>query len=142
MMWVVDASVAVKWFLIEDHNDYADQVLKRLVDNPELFAVPELFTFEVFSVLARLHPNALHTYREGVLPLLQGGIFRYPMTGDLATKAYAYTRKGLAGYDACYAALAEELDGQWLTFDEKAHRLIASENVSVLVKNGLPHNWY
>jgi predicted nucleic acid-binding protein len=28
--------------------------------------------------------------------------------------------KGLTGYDACYAALAKEIGGLWLTFDGKA----------------------
>jgi predicted nucleic acid-binding protein len=27
----------------------------------------------------------------------------------------------ITGYDACYAALAFELDGRWLTFDRAAH---------------------
>ena len=37
----------------------------------------------------------------------------------------------LTGYDAVYFALAEELEGLWLTFDIKAHNLIANEGLSV-----------
>jgi hypothetical protein len=53
----------------------ADAVLEKVVDEPGLFAVPELFTFEVFFVLERLHPAGLETFQNGILPLLQGGIF-------------------------------------------------------------------
>ena len=43
MIWVVDASVAVRWFLKDETHPNADKVLRRLIDHPELFAVPELF---------------------------------------------------------------------------------------------------
>ena len=51
MLWVIDASVAVRWFLEEEAHPNADRVLSMVVDSPESFAVPELFAFEVFSVL-------------------------------------------------------------------------------------------
>jgi len=31
MIWIVDASVAVKWFLKEEHNTHADAVLERWI---------------------------------------------------------------------------------------------------------------
>ncbi|MFZ0612141.1 MAG: PIN domain-containing protein [Desulfobacterales bacterium] len=83
------------------------------------FAVPELFAFEVYAVLQRLHPSGLNAFRKGILPLLQGGPLRHPMTEDLAVKANRFVKKGLTGYDACYAALAFDLKGCWLTFDKK-----------------------
>ncbi len=50
MIWVIDASVAIRWFIKEETNVNADEVLARVVDAPEYFAVPELFGFEVYSV--------------------------------------------------------------------------------------------
>ena len=82
------------------------KVLEKVIDRPERFAVPELFAFEVFSVLQRIHPNGLETFRKGIMPLLQGGIFRQPMTEDIALIANRFVKLGLTGYDACYAALA------------------------------------
>ena len=49
MTWVLDASVAVRWFIEEEFHPNADKVLKKLVNQPELFAVPEIFAFEVFA---------------------------------------------------------------------------------------------
>jgi len=47
-------------------------------------------------------------------------------------------RCGLTGYDARYAALAEDLNGIWLTFDKKAHRLIQQHNISFLLEKEMP----
>ena len=141
MIWVVDASVALRWYLEEETDDYADEVLKKIVDKPALFAVPELFAFEVYAVLQRLHPNGLWAFRKGIIPLLQGGILRHPMTEDFAVKANRFVKKGLTGYDACYAALALDLKGCWLTYDKKAHKLIMVEKISCLLSDGLPEGW-
>ena len=141
MIWVVDASVAVRWFIEEEVHVHADEVLKRLVSEPRRFAVPELFSFEVLSVLHRLHPDPIQVFTKGIIPLLQGGIFRQPMTGDLAVKASCFVSLGLTGYDACYAALAKDLKGLWLTFDSKAHRLLEKERISCLLTEALPKNW-
>jgi len=141
MIWVLDASVAVRWFIEEETNPLADEVLEKVINEPEKFAVPELFAFEVFSVLQRLHPSGLEAFRKGIIPLLQGGIFRQPMTESLAVKANRFVKLGLTGYDACYAALARDLKGRWLTFDEKAHNLIQNEKVSFLLEDEMPKNW-
>jgi predicted nucleic acid-binding protein len=141
MIWVVDSSVAVRWFIEEEADSFADEVLERMVNEPARFAVPELFSFEVFSVLHRLHPDAVKVFNQAIIPLLQGGIFRQPMTEELAVRASHFVRSGLTGYDACYAALAKDLRGLWLTFDAKAHRLIEREKVSCLLAEGLPRSW-
>ncbi len=141
MIWVVDASVAVRWFLEEERHAHAEAVLEKIIDSPQSFAVPELFAFEVYAVLQRLHPHGLSVFRKGIIPLLQGGIFRQPMTETLARKADAFVDQGLTGYDACYAALAWDLKGLWLTYDTKAHRMIKSRNISCLLTEGMPPNW-
>ena len=64
MIWIVDASVAIRWFIQEEADSIADEVLERIVNEPARFAVPELFSFEVFSVLHRLHPDAIHVSRK------------------------------------------------------------------------------
>ena len=59
MIWIIDASVAVRWFIEEEAHPHADEVLERVIDEPTGFTVPELFTFGLFSVLQRIHPNGL-----------------------------------------------------------------------------------
>jgi len=139
--WVLDASVAVRWFIEEEFHPNADKVLKKLVNQPELFAVPEIFAFEVYAVLKRVHPSGLKVFRKGVIPLLQGGMFREPMNEKLTINADRYANLGLTGYDACYAALARDLRGVWLTFDNKAYRMIEKEKISCFLGENMPGGW-
>jgi predicted nucleic acid-binding protein len=140
MIWVIDASVAVRWFIEEEAHPHADEVLEKIVDEPERFAVPELFGFEVLTVLQRIHPDGLEAFRKGIIPVLQGGVFRQPMTEGLAMKANRFVKLGLSGYEACYAALAKDLKGLWITFDNKAHSLIRKEGVSCFLDEETPWN--
>ena len=131
-MYVLDASVALKWFFIDEIHPNAERILDEILVNPGQFAVPELFSFEVLAVLIRLHPEPLAVYRQGILPILSNGLLRYPMTESLAEKAISLSKKrGLTGYDATYAALAEEIQGIWLTYDQKAHQLLKDTGLSL-----------
>ncbi len=131
MKFILDASVAIRWYVEETKHPNANIILDKLVDKPELFAIPELFTYEILSVLYRLQPEAQEIYSKDINRILHSGILRYPMTENIYTKADRFIKMGLIGYDAVYVALAEELDGVWLTFDAKAHNKIASENLSI-----------
>jgi predicted nucleic acid-binding protein len=141
MIWVLDASVAVRWFLKDEIHPNADAVLARMIDHPEFFAVPELFCFEVYAVLCRIHPSGQDAFVKGMMPILNSGILRHPMTESLATRASRFVQKGLTGYDACYAALAKEIRGTWLTFDQKAHDIVARERISHDLAKALPRAW-
>ena len=138
---MVDSSVALRWYLKEERSASAEAVHRRILEEPALFAVPELFGYEVFAVLLRVHPHPWRTFQEGILPLLQSGVLRYPLTEAVARRAARFTGLGLAGYDAMYAALAEELDARWLTFDTKAQARLDSEAVSFDLNGGLPEDW-
>jgi predicted nucleic acid-binding protein len=141
LIWVVDASIALRWFIEQESHPHADFVLEKMLSRPERFAVPELFAFEVFALMIRIHPRGIEAFLKGMIPVLHCGILRYPMTESLARRASVFTDKGLTGYDACYAALARELNGKWLTFDEKAHKRIEKARVSHSLANNMPPNW-
>lgn len=131
MRYILDASVAVRWYVKETEHPNANLILKKLISEPEIFAVPELFTYEILSVLYRIHPEAKLIFKENINHILHSGILRYPMTKNIYSRADRFIQTGLTGYDAVYVALAEELEGIWLTFDAKAHNKIASERLSV-----------
>ena len=104
--------------------------------------MPELFCFEVYSVLARLHPNPNDAFLQGIIPIVNSGILRSPMTERLANDAFLFVGKGLTGYDASYAALAYQLEGTWLTFDRKAHGNLQSfPQLSMDLGAVLPEIW-
>jgi predicted nucleic acid-binding protein len=108
--FVLDASVALRWFVAEERSENADAV----------------------------YPRALETFEQGILPLLRSGMLRDPMTDNVASKAGRYVAAGLTGDDACYASLAEELGAVWLTFDRRAHTRIREEGISSDISEGLP----
>jgi predicted nucleic acid-binding protein len=138
---VIDASVALRWYIEDEKNANADAIHKRLIEDPESFAVPELFGYEVFSVLSRVHPDPLRTFQEGILPLLSSGILRYPLTEGIALRAATFVGRGLTGYDSFYVALAEELGALWLTFDSKAHSLLHDRHNSLDRGVHMPKEW-
>jgi len=141
MRFVLDSSVAVRWYLSGESIPSSDAVLARVLQEPELFAVPELFFFEVLAVLGRVHPRPLEAYVTAFLPVVEAGLFRHPMTASLAGQCERFMSKGLTGYDACYAGLAAELGATWITFDRRAHELIFDEHVSADLGRGLPADW-
>ena len=141
MIWIIDASVAVQWFIVKEAHTHADEVLEKVIDSPEKFAVPELFSVEVFSILQRIHPSGFDAFRKGIIPLFQGGILRQPMTEDLALIADRFVKLGLISYDACYAALARDLKEMWITFDEQGHRLLQKEKIPFFLDETMPPSW-
>lgn len=141
MKFVVDASVLIRDYLKEPYHERAHKVIATLLDYPGLFAVPELISYEVFSVLYRCTPYASEIFELEVNRILHSGILRYPMTENIFRRADRFVKLGLTGYDASYAAMAEELGGFWLTFDKKAHILLKDEKVSVDLTEGLPEGW-
>lgn len=141
MRFVLDASVALRWVLEGEEHPNADSVLKGILKAPKFFATPELFGFEVFSVLARLHPEPYEAFTTAIAPVLQCGILRYPLTEAVVRRSFRFTRQGLTGYDAVYAALAEELGGCWITFDAKAVKKLGDGKLAVDLFTGLPEGW-
>jgi len=131
LRYILDASVAIRWYVKETEHPNANLILKKLIREPEIFAVPELFTYEILSVLYRTHPEAKQIFNEDINRFLHSGILRYPMTENIYTRADRFIKKGLTGYDAVYVALAEELNGVWLTFDARAHKKIVEEKLSI-----------
>jgi predicted nucleic acid-binding protein len=128
---VIDVSVAIKWFIPDgDRADAsAERVLRRLVERPASYVVPELFIYELTAVLCRRLREARDVTR-AMDRMQRFGIRRIPLDSKTLRRAVriAFDHK-LTGDDAAYAALAIELGGQWLTFDEAAANRLAGLDV-------------
>lgn len=133
MAEIIDASVAIKWFVEEDGREKSLEILSRVIDKPENFCVPELFYFELAHVLNRvlgqLSDSQKHLY-ESILHL---GMHRFPMSPELHLSICEFQAMGLSGYDAAYVAVAKQVSGTWLTFDAKAHKIIQSLGLSQII---------
>ncbi len=134
MVQVIDASVALKWFIKEDGFETALTILEKVFADPNSYAVPELFYFELSHVFNRSFREATKKQYDLLKEVIQLGINRFKMTDELLDEITRFQKIGLSGYDSAYVALAEMLNGQWLTFDAKAHHIIRSYNLSILLK--------
>jgi predicted nucleic acid-binding protein len=133
MVAVIDASVAIKFFVHETGSQEALKIWADLLEKPARFAVPELFFFELMHVFNRLIPDPSHNQLKVLNTLLDCGVARFAMTVALAARVRKLQKKGLSGYDAAYVALAQELSGTWLTCDAKAHCKVKELGVSRLL---------
>jgi predicted nucleic acid-binding protein len=133
MVRVIDTSVAIKWFVEEKGSEIALRILTDALERPEGFAVPELFFFELAHVFNRLFPSPTQEQCALLESVMDFGIARFNMTGELLRGVRRFQKLGLSGYDAAYVALADQLDGQWITFDSRAHQMIRKTRRSVLL---------
>jgi predicted nucleic acid-binding protein len=135
MLHILDASVAIKWFVANEvGRSEAFGILDQVRDSPARFAVPELFFNEMLAVLVRLLGDDGAAVRSYIDALQDLGFERIGNGRDLLTRAADLAcRYALTGYDATYAASAQLARGTWLTADLRAHRKIQRLRISKAV---------
>ncbi|MGB0679179.1 MAG: type II toxin-antitoxin system VapC family toxin [Polyangiales bacterium] len=123
---VLDASVAVKWFLPEEDTPQAMRIARALLRGRLRAVVPELFFFEVYAVVIRKHREPERWSTAGSAWLHALPLRRVPFSPSLGASMHALVQQGLTGYDATYAALATQSGLAWLTYDTKASAQLGS----------------
>lgn len=121
MTLVVDASVAVKWFIVEPGRPEA----RRLLNREQRLIAPDLIVAELVNVLSKRlsagaieHAQAADAARE--LPLL---LFELSPLASLAGRALAIADElRHPAYDCFYLALAEARDAKLVTADRRFAR--------------------
>jgi predicted nucleic acid-binding protein len=118
---VLDASVAVSWFLEDEHSLYAKEVRGRIPD-AELVCVPTHWMLEVINALLAAERRkriaaAAVNHAAGILR--QMPISSDPVTGDEAGgQTLELARQhALSIYDAAYLELALRLGAALASFD-------------------------
>jgi predicted nucleic acid-binding protein len=127
--YVVDASVAIKWFIPEIHSEAAVQA-RRL---RQQLHVPAFLSLELGNVITKKIRRGELTRADGKtilkelrhLPLQRHADERlFPAAYELALD----TRQSL--YDCLYLALAETVDGRLITADRKFYSALAMGSYS------------
>jgi predicted nucleic acid-binding protein len=125
---VVDASVAVKWHLLdEDHADAAIRLLTAFANGESELVAPGHLQYEVASAITvattRPPPRlSAQQGREAVAEFLELGI-RLVEDDDLILAAYLLAHEhGCAFYDALYLALAQRLQIPLVTADRRLYQ--------------------
>lgn len=133
MVNVIDASIAIKWFVEEPGQEPALELLQEVLRKPRTFAVPEIFYFELVHVFHQVVEAPSLIQEELLRQLICLGLQRFAMTPDLLAETRRMQARGLSGYDGAYVALAKLVKGVWITADRKAHQKVAALGVSRLL---------
>jgi predicted nucleic acid-binding protein len=133
MILVLDASVAVKWFVAEEHTDKAFEILEDILNDPTKYAVPELFFFELNHVIYKVLGSYSKEHKQLLDILANIGFSRFSITPEYLEEIHRFQKMGISGYDASYLGLAALLKGKWITFDETAHKKVAKLGISKLL---------
>ncbi len=124
---VIDASVALKWFVEEEGSDRALRLRDGHLDGSSVLVAPDLMVIEVANALrykAGLSPEDAST---AIADLYKLQIDLFPPSRELATRWLELARKhDITVYDACYLGLGELLGIEVVTadkaFQQKARR--------------------
>ena len=127
---VVDASLAVKWLVREEHTDKALAILQAWNNEEVTPSAPHLLPFEVANALHRKVVRGQLSVEDStrmVERLLASRLELYQTAGlhPRALELASELQQG-AVYDAHYLALAEEFGCELWTADQRFHRAVSS----------------
>lgn len=124
-VFVVDASVVIKWFVPEVHSAAA----RRLLQSENQYLAPDLLFAETANTIWKKVRRGEVSRRDGeglVADVGRAAVQTVPCRA-LAADAYALaSASGRTVYDAMYLALALRLDTQLITADERLAGALAA----------------
>jgi predicted nucleic acid-binding protein len=121
-MVVLDASVWISRTIVTDRNHTASRLwVARHLQAKKVFVVPTLFELEVADAISRVTKDPILARKQvaQLRRLNTRGVIRFvPLLGDLMQNATSLSIDfGLRAADAIYAALAQRLGVDLVTFD-------------------------
>ena len=130
---VLDASVIVKWFNVEEYSEVALEIKRLYVEGLIDIVAPELLFYEVGNAL-KYNPNFGEKDVKRALKALEDmQIELKALRGELISETIKVAfRHGLTLYDASYVALANLSNTICYTVDEEVIERISKENVKHL----------
>ena len=121
--FVVDASVAIKWYLPEVLSDQADQFLEKAAAEDSRLLAPDLIVAELGNILWKKHrlgelaPSEIQQTLSHICGSFPIQLFASLSIVESAWEiARVYER---SVYDALYVALAEQRDAVFVTADQR-----------------------
>lgn len=123
MIYVVDASTAVKWYVPENHSDEAELLLDA---QHELYA-PELIIPELGNIIWKKVRRGELTETEGnkiIKTFQSASVSTIPHTNLLSAAYAGAVLSGQTVYDWTYLALAVSMDCEFVTADESFYRAL------------------
>ncbi len=139
MIYVVDASVGVKWFIEEEYSKEADDLLADFANGYVDLIAPKLFIIEFCNAIRK------YVVRGHLKAMLAGGyvekmcevpISYVEIDWNLVKKAYRKAVElGITVYDALYVVIANEKNGAIITADNKLYRQLKDHTRIIHIKD-------
>lgn len=133
---MVDASVAIKWYVPENHSECASRLLTRQHKGEISFHVPDLFLSEVGNIVWK--KCRAGEFEASVARDIAAALIRVPKTIH-AVQTLLPSALDLAlamnrtVYDSVYVALAVALDSVMVTADERLHQALSQTPYSQFI---------
>jgi predicted nucleic acid-binding protein len=131
---VVDASVAIKKFIIEPLTPKVDQLFDHLNDPNSRLYIPDLFYIECTNIVWKYIRAGLYDSAEAQANLADLKFLRFTSTPtvDLMMEAIAISvAHGISAYDACYVALSRQNNVPLLTQDQRLVKTLRDTDFNI-----------
>lgn len=138
-MYVLDASVALKWVFQEPDSVAALRLRSDYLAGRLELCVPDIFAMEVAHVIAKAHRRRVLNDEQSSEFLAEVLTAMPPVraSNHLLAHAFSMALRFHAGvYDCIYVALAEDLQCEFITSDKKLVTKFAGYPVLELAKYG------
>jgi len=128
--YVVDASVAAKWYIPEEHEAIAQRLLEGGRDGNWVLLAPSLLLVELGNALW-VHVRRHDLPADETLQIMEEAprlpCIWYPSEVLIAAATHIAVQFGATVYDSMYLALAELTDALLITADVKLQRIIPAD---------------
>jgi len=119
-MIIIDACVAMKWFIEEAYTPNAVCIQEKLLKRELTVVVPDLLFYEVTNVLKMKAVTNSAEVVSAIQFLFESNLRVIPVSKELLELAtYISDKFGITIYDSVYVALAKDFDCPFITADEK-----------------------
>ena len=137
--WVIDASVALKLFVDDPLSETVHHLFEHLADDPPAhFYVPDFFYIEITNVLwkyVRWQGLAVGDAESYIIALNRLMLHSTPTRNLMVNALSLAVQHQITAYDACYLALAQQLELRILTADAKLARAVADPQYIILLSS-------
>lgn len=133
---IIDASVILKWILLEqeDHKEKALLLRKDFLENKVSLGIPTMALYEIMNILAIKMPNIAVSFLSQLMALQ---MTEFRLTLDVTATAIGIMKKfkKISFYDSAYHAIAINNNGIFITSDKQYYQKTKSMKYIELLKN-------
>lgn len=133
--YIIDASVAVKWFSEEENRIKAVKILNNLEKRKWVLLAPELLIYEITNALYKGKKLKSKDIKLAINNLFNIGIDYYQLDKVLVYQAVEFmVNYNITFYDSVYGALAFQYNAPLISANPKHHQKIKEIKVIDIAK--------